>query len=256
MSRQDLEALFLSTLPATDRILGALARRHGLSADAAEEFAAWSRMRLVENDYAVLGKFRGESSISTYLTVVLAMLFREYRVAQWGRWRPSAAARRNGPLAIRLETLTQRDGLPVAHAGQVLRTSGETALSDRELADIVATFPKRLRPKAVDPGTDLLEPVSPTRADETIDAEESGAEANAAQHALQQALDMLPTEERLIVRMHYMEEMSVADIARGLAIPQKPLYRRLDRVLGTLRNRLESAGISRDLVRELATGPP
>ena len=118
MPRPDLESLFLANLPAAEKILSALARRNALSRDAAEEFSAWAKLQVIENDYAVLAKFRGESSLLTYLTVCFAMLFREYRVQQWGRWRPSAVARSAGPLAIRLETLTRRDGLPLHGAAR------------------------------------------------------------------------------------------------------------------------------------------
>ena len=256
MSRQDLEALFLAHLPAAEKILSALARRHALSRDAAEEFAAWAKLRLIENDYAILAKFRGESSLPTYLTVVLSMLFREYRVQEWGRWRPSAAAKRGGPLAIRLDTLINRDGMPLAHASQLLRTSGETTLSDRELADIAAKLPMRtpLRPvQAADPAVDAA---APDHADDLVQIQEADAESTMAKRALAEALETLPTEERLIVRMHYMESKTVADIARGLSLPQKPLYRRLERALTVLRGCLERAGVSNEHVRELATGPP
>lgn len=256
MHRSDLEALFLQHLPAAEKILGALGRRHALSRDDAEEFAAWARLRLIENDYAVIAKFRGESSMPTYLTVVLSMLYREYCVQQWGRWRPSAAAKRRGGLAVRLETLMDRDRLSLSQAGQLLRTSGATTLSDRELGDIAREFPMRapLRPvQHAEPGADA---VAPNRADDFIESEESVAERHAATQALNQALDTLPDEERLIVRLHYMEAMSVADIARGLALPQKPLYRRLERALGKLRSGLERAGVSREHVRALSGDAP
>jgi RNA polymerase sigma factor for flagellar operon FliA len=256
MSRHDLEALFLANLPATERILSALARRYALPSDAAEEFSAWTKLRLIENDYAILAKFRGESSLPTYLTVVLTMLFREYRVREWGRWRPSAAALRGGSLAIRLETLVNRDGMPVVEAGQLLRTSGETTLSDRELAGIASQFPMRtpLRPvQAIEPPKEIA---GSARAEELVESTEAAAEASAAKRALDHALEALPLEDRLIVRMHYLESMSIADIARGLKLPQKPLYRRLERALSVLRAGLERAGISREHVRELATGPP
>ena len=256
MSRQDLEAQFLAHLPAAERILSALARRHALSRDAAEEFSAWAKLRLIENDYAILAKFRGESSLATYLTVVLSMLFREYRVQEWGRWRPSAAAKRGGALAIRLDTLLNRDGMSLANAGQLLRTANETALSDRELSEIAKTFPMRtpLRPvQAVEGKTDAA---GPEHADDRVKEQEADAESSAAKRALAEALESLPEEDRLLVRLHFMESMTVAEIARGLSLPQKPLYRRLERALSTLRGYLERAGVSRDHVRELATGPP
>jgi len=80
MSRPDLETLYSEHLPRIDRILAVLARRNGLSADVADKFATWAKTRIIENDYAVLAKFRGRSSLATYLTVVLARLCREYRV--------------------------------------------------------------------------------------------------------------------------------------------------------------------------------
>lgn len=252
MARQDLESLFLENLPAAEKILSALARRHALSRDDAEEFASWAKLRLIENDYAVLAKFRGESSLPTYLTVVLSMMFREYCVQQWGRWRPSAAAKRLGGLAIRLETLVNRDSLPLAQAGQLLRTSGETTLSDRELGAIAKDFPMRALLRPVQRAEVGSAAPAPDRADDLVECEETGAERLAATKALNHALDTLPEEERLIVRLHYMEAMSIADIARGLALPQKPLYRRLERALGKLRTGLERAGVSREHIRALS----
>ena len=79
------------------------------------------RLRFIENDYAAIRKFRGESSLGTYLTVVVAMLVRDYRVQRWGRWRPSAAARRLGDVAVRLETLVRRNGQAVHEAAETLR---------------------------------------------------------------------------------------------------------------------------------------
>src|SRR5918999_3660584 len=141
--RADAEAQFVQHLPYIERTVAALSRRYGLRGDDADDFASWAKMRLIENDYAVLGKFRGGSSLPTYLTVVLSMLGREYLVHQRGRWRPSAAARRAGPLATRLETLIYRDHLSLGHAAERLRTSGETTLSDRDLAALLATLPRR-----------------------------------------------------------------------------------------------------------------
>ena len=254
MARQDLEALFLAHLPTIEKILSALGRRGGLSPDATEEFASWAKMRLIENEYAILGKWRGESSLPTYLTVVLAMLSREYRVQQWGRWRPSAAAKRGGSIAIRLETLMNRDNMPLGQAGHVLRTSGETTLGDRALAAIAAEFPMRSPLRPVQVGEPVTDPVSPTQADDLVAADEADAESAAARHALDEALNSLPTEDRLIVKLRFMEAMSVADISRALALPQAPIYKRLERTLSGLRTRLERAGVSRDLIRELATG--
>ncbi|HEV2146432.1 MAG TPA: hypothetical protein VGR37_03360, partial [Longimicrobiaceae bacterium] len=154
--RKDLEALFLENLGWIERVAASICRRHGFGGDDAEDFASWARLRIVEDDYAVLRKFRGESSVTTYLTVVVAMLFRDYRVSRWGRWRPSAAARRHGRLAVRLETLVHRDGYRLEQAGELLRTTGETDLSERELAELLARLPARSPTRPVEVGPDPL----------------------------------------------------------------------------------------------------
>jgi len=45
---------------------------------------------------ALLAKFEGRSSLRTFLTVVIQRLFLDHRISAWGKWRPSAEARRGG----------------------------------------------------------------------------------------------------------------------------------------------------------------
>lgn len=248
--------MFLDHLEAIERIVASLCRRHGLRGDDAEDFASWTKLRLIEDDYAVFRKFRGESLITTYLTMVVAMLFRDYRVQKWGRWRPSAAAQRHGRLAVRLETLVYRDGYRLNQAAELLRTSGETDLSERELAALLAELPPRGPVRPVDVGPEALEGVpADTGADEGVLSQQAEAERRAADQALTRAIERLPSEDRLILRMRFWNGMSVADIARGLGLPQKPLYRRIDHVLAQLRRYLEAAGISREQARNLLGEP-
>src|SRR5215212_7376883 len=103
------EAMFLANLSLIDRIIAVTARRNALGGADAEDFGAWTKGRLVEGDYAILRKFNQRSSLATYLTVVITNLLRDYRNSRWGRWRPSAEARRCGPVAVRLEELLYRD---------------------------------------------------------------------------------------------------------------------------------------------------
>ena len=249
--RAELERLFVETLPTIRRILAGLSRRQGMLMHDAEDFSSWAISRLMENDYAMLRKFRGDSSLSTYLAAVLACLAREYRVTHWGRWRPSAAARRAGTVGIRLETLMQRDGVPLAQAAQILRTTGVTNLTDRELAELAARFPRRTRPKPIELHATSIGATAMERSDATIDLEESAAEIQCVRSALRNAMGALATDDLQLLRMHFADAMSIADIARGLAVPQKPLYRRMDRALATLRARLETNGVSREHVRSV-----
>src|SRR5215471_7103180 len=62
------------------------------------------------------------SMLSTYLTTVVQRALLDYVNSQWGKWRPSARANREGPLAVKLEKLLVCDRLSLGEACQVLRT--------------------------------------------------------------------------------------------------------------------------------------
>jgi RNA polymerase sigma factor for flagellar operon FliA len=242
------EQQFLAHLPAIERCVAGLCARHGLSGAEADDFSGWVKLRLVEHDYAVLRKFSGRSSITTYLAVVIANLLRDHRVSVRGRWRPSAAARRLGHAAERLERLVYRQRLAVREAVAVLRSEGET-MTDRELAELFQRIPVRLplRPHEVD-DVELTQLAGERGADAELDAADERSERDALRAALARSLDALPAEDRLIMRMRFWDDMSVADVARALGLPQKPLYRRIERNLVRLRERLLAEGVQPEQV--------
>ena len=250
--RQQLETLFLENLALIERIARLLSRRHALPEADAEEFTSWLKAKIVEDGYAIFKKFRGDSALSTYLTVVVAMLFRDFRVQLWGRWRPSAAATRVGHVGVRLETLVRRDHLSLQQAAELLRTSGETSLSDRELAALLNELPERgpLRPivGAIDSAADVA---SEAGADHLVSEGEMASERGRAHSILREALAAASEEDQVILRMHFWDGLTVAQISRALHLDQKPLYRRLQRLLDALRQRLEQQGLSRENVRAL-----
>ncbi len=244
--------LFLENLALIERVAGSLARRCGMAGDDAADFLSWVKLKLIEDDYAVLLKFRGESSIGTYLTVVLATLARDYRVQRWGRWRPSAAARRLGRVAERLEVLVRRQGFRLTEAAEALRTSGETQLTDRELSALLAQLPMREPLRPIEAGAEPLEQVASVEGADALVAEQSAVDdRRLAARALASAMESLSAEDRVLLRLRYWEGLSVADVARGLATDQKPLYRRLERLLRELRASLLSAGITPEQIRDL-----
>ncbi|HEX6372322.1 MAG TPA: sigma-70 family RNA polymerase sigma factor [Longimicrobium sp.] len=250
--RLNAERLLLDNLGWIERACAALARRHGLSGDEADDFLSWARMRLLEDDYAILRKFRGECAVTTYLTIVLATLFRNYRVREWGSWRPSAAARREGPLAVRLEALVKRDGWTLEEAGERLRTAGTTALGDRELAALLARLPAHAPPRGVPAGdAALADAPSPDAADAGVLRGEADARRTGDEAALHQAVERLLPRDQVVFRMRFWEGLSVAQIARGLGVPQKGLYRRIERALARMRRDLERGGMTLGRVREL-----
>lgn len=249
-----LEAVLVENLPLIDRIAAALARRNGLVGDDATEFPSWIKLKIVEDDYAILRKFRGESALSTYLTVVIAMLARDYRVQRFGRWRPSAAAQRSGPVAVKLETLVRQKGYRLDQAGELLRTSGDTELSDRELGALLSRCPMRSPMRPVVVGDESLATAEAEgAADVLVVTDETEQQRRRAWRALDDSLAAFPPDDRLVLRMKFWDEMSVADIARALSIEQKALYRRIDRLLVELKRRLTVAGVTAEHWRELVT---
>lgn len=250
--RANLEALFLEHLGWINMVASLACTKHGLSGDEAEDFAAWMRMKMMEDNYAILRGFRGQSELKTYLAAVVVRHFFNFNRARRGRWRSSAAAERLGPPAPDLEQLVHRDGYTLTQAGEKLRTSGRTTLSDAELARLLDRLPSRVPLRPVEESWGILNSIPGTsHADERVLASEAKARRDNMLGALQGALKQLDLEEQLIVRMYFADGMSLADVARALHLEQKPLYRRVDRLRARLRTLLEDAGLSRDDVRSL-----
>jgi RNA polymerase sigma factor for flagellar operon FliA len=149
-------------------------------------------------------------------------------------------------LAVRLETLVYRDRVPLLQAAEMLRSSGQTALSDRELAALLAELPVHgaVRPFQLHADVNDDRPAA-DRPDDFLVAEEAGSR----DRTIAEALRCLPAEDQILLRLRFWEGLSVADIARSLGLPQKPLYRRLDRAIGQVRAELERVGMSKEYVR-------
>jgi RNA polymerase sigma factor (sigma-70 family) len=244
----DVESVFLASLPTVDRIVGLLGARHGLSQADLEEFGSWARARLLDDGYSILRRFQGRSSLGTYLSVVLANLFKDFRNSRWGRWRSSAAARRLGPVAVRLETLLYRDVCPAHEAIEILKATGVTEVELRKLA---GRIPPRAPAREVELDAVIESVQAPESADRAVRTAEGSFETTILERAVADAIGTLPPEDRVIVRMRFWDDFSVADIARTLGIDQKPLYRRLEVIKATLGAALAVRGIARTQVVEM-----
>ncbi|MBB4636875.1 RNA polymerase sigma factor [Longimicrobium terrae] len=251
--RLEAEKLFLDNLGYIDRLIDMASRRAGLRGDDADDFAAWIRVRLMDDDYAVIRDFRGTAKLTTYLTTVVNYQSVEYQRLHGGRWRLSAAAQRLGPPAPELERLVYRDGYTIAQAGQLLRTAGRTEKTDTELAHLFKELRIRepLRPEHDSSDMALGSAAASEQADEHVAAAETAAQRVRVLTALQHAMAALDPIDAVIARMHYVDDFTIAAIARTLKLEQKPLYRRLDRVRKQLRSELEAQGIDKESVREI-----
>ncbi len=243
--RPHFESLFLEHLPWIERVARIACSKHSMWRDEAEDFGSWIKLKLMEDDYAALRRFRGEADVRTYLAVVVTRQFHEYRRARGGRWRASAAAERLGQLAKDLEALVYRDRYTLDQACEKLRTEGRTALSNAELRRLLAQLPGHPRQRPVEVSADaVLEGVQGTSAADKelaqTEAETLRGRVMAALHRVRLRLD---PENQEIVRMHFAEGRTLADVARALGLPQKPLYRRVEKLRRWLRAELEAEGV-------------
>lgn len=243
LPESDAAGLFLELLPLIEEAIRYVCRRHHCRPDEAEEFASFARLRLIEDDYAVLRKFRGRSSWRTYLVTVLEYAFHDFRRQRWGVWRPSAAARRLGPTAVRLDVLLHRDGLRLDEAIEILRTNEHVAASPAELHDLAASLPRRTR-RRLESDDALVTHSVPQDVERRALVSESERRARKLRAALRESRDELPAEDALILRLRFQDDFTVARIAQTLGLEAKPLYRRIGRILQDLRAKLEARGFS------------
>ncbi|HST59602.1 MAG TPA: sigma-70 family RNA polymerase sigma factor, partial [Longimicrobium sp.] len=251
-SHSSPEAIFLQHLGWIERVAATTCRRNGVREEDAEDFVSWVRMKLMEDDYAVVRKFRGESEIKTFIATVVVRYFHAYSREQRGRWRPSAAAEQIGVPARELETLVRRDGYTLEQAGEKLRTAGISTLSDAEMSRLLARLPERAPLRPVELPSDALDAAeSPLRADERVAASDASTRHREILTAVNRAMEKLEPEDRLIVRMHFADGYTLAAVARALNVEQKPLYRRVHRLQLRVREYLEEEGVSSYTAHEL-----
>jgi RNA polymerase sigma factor (sigma-70 family) len=246
------EQQFLDALPVIADVIRDLGRRYHLSRDEQEDFAGAVHQRLIEQDYAVLRRFEGRSSLATFLRTVITRQWLDHRTREWGRWRPSADAVRLGPTAVALERLLERQRLPLEQAVEALCTR-DPALGDHMLRELAARLPHRVTGRRHVDDTGLQHSPAPDRTPEQLleDARAASTQATMVR-ALRALLATLSPREQLLLRLRYEHGATVANIARVLNEEQKPLYRQLDRLLARLRQDLEARGVSAADVRDIA----
>lgn len=262
-----VQEVFLEQKATIEKAAAFFCRRFGFSREEVEDFTQHVLLKIWADDCAVLRKYQGRAKLTSYLATVVYKALLDYVNSRWGKWRPSAQAHRLGQLAVDLETLLVRDRMSFGEACQTLRSRGATA-SDAELTALAARLPPPRSPRPMDgpheseggaalgpggahrlgAGGWRTEPTATESADELLRSKERRRRKQTAMQALKAALAALPKEDRLIARM--LGEASTADIARSWNLDQKALYRRKDKILRSLRQALESAGVCAEDVRE------
>jgi RNA polymerase sigma factor for flagellar operon FliA len=252
---EDVSDLYLRQRELIDRAVTSVCRRHHLSSADADDFRSATHLHVIDHDYAVLRAYQGRAEIGAFLQAVVRRQFQDWRNANWGRWRPSVAARRDGPVAILLETLIVRDRRPMHEACEVLRTNHGVTASDAELEAMAARFPNRVG-RSLTSLDDVGEPADESSAEfssasATVDRRELASSAERVGAQLDRVLASLPPQDQLILRMRFESGAPISTISRVLGLPQPPLYRRVDRLLASVRSALEQAGVDADEARDV-----
>jgi RNA polymerase sigma factor (sigma-70 family) len=239
----DGESAFLANQATVKRAIAFVCRRNHLAGAEAEEFASHVYLKLIENDYAILRKFRGRSKLSTYLAAVINRLFLDYRIKEWGKWRPSMEARRAGPVGILLERLLVRDGLTFDAACEILSVSHQVKAPRTELEQLASRLPVRLR-KRFESDDVLRELPSKESSDAGLAERDHQRSAERVTIALQRALEALDAQDRVILMMWFVDGRPAKEIAGALGLNVKPLYGRIERLVERLRSELIASGIA------------
>ena len=247
------EEVFLTNLCLIDKAIGYVGHRNRISRDEEEEFGSYVKFKLIESNYAIIRKFEGRSTFSTYMTTVVQRMFFQYRVQMWGKWRPSAQARRLGDKGITLERLLTRDGYTYSEAVAILTTGQPPLFTAEEIEAIYVRLPVR-QPRPV-----LVSPMDITDGGPSVEPELfSGERAVIARHTaatIDAAIATMGSEDQLILKMRFWNARTIPEIARSLKLDNKKLYKRINKLLAQLKFTLEGAGVNGQEACELLDHP-
>ena len=242
--------MFEAALPEIEEALAFVCRRQRCRVDEAEEFASYAHLKLIEDDCAVLRRFKGQAEFKTFLVAVIHRRFIDFRRERWGTWRPSAEARRLGPMAVKLDRMLTRDGFSLDEAIETMATNGCEA-SREDLRCIAERLPRRARRRME--GEEALADLAipPSEVEASLMGEERGRRVGEVRRAIESVVARLPDEDAIILRLRFDDGLTVGRIAKLLGLPEKPLYRRIERLLAVLREELMAGGVTAQDVAEL-----
>jgi RNA polymerase sigma factor (sigma-70 family) len=247
----DAEQLFLANLVIVDRAISYVCHRNRIGRDEGEEFGSYVKFKLIEANYAIIRKFEGRSSFSTYVTTVIQRMFFQYRVQMWGKWRPSPQARRLGDKGITVERLLTREGFTYAETMAILTSGHEPRFTVAEIEAIYARLPERRRGPVLVSGIEKTNSVPLVDTEDELFSSERAKTAQSTAAVIDAAIATMAAEDQLILRMRFWGGRKVTDIGHALGLESKKLYKRIERLLSQLRLALEQEGIAAADAREL-----
>lgn len=246
-----LKKLFEDNLPRIERLVLQVCRKKRFSQADCEDFRSWAMTRLIENDYQKLAGYRGRGPLKCYLATVIARLGMDYCDKLWGKWRPTAAARRLGRPAIALERLLIRDQLAWSEAVQLIKES--QGVSEKRLETIYGLLPNRPARRFEDEQSLRLVAAPGSNPQQALFSQELKQQWQAIEQLLEKALASLTEEESLILKLHFEDGLALSKVSQLLGI-EESIYHRKDRILRQLRQDLEGEGVGLEVLKLLFEG--
>jgi len=241
-----------------DQAIKCICRRHNLPVEEAEEFAAETRYKLVENDYKIVREFKGKSSIKTYLFTVINRLFIDKKRASQGRWRASEKAKQLGNVAIKLDELLHKDNYSLEEAYRMLQINYNVTLSEEELDRIFHKINKERTPRIKEECEDEIVSAIPDpgmRPDEEVEKKKLEKATEKLSVLVDEISGTLDENDRLALKMKFQDDHSISAISRCLGISRSNIEKRLKGILHEFKKRiLASEGINQNDVAEIIDG--
>ncbi|MFN7976584.1 MAG: sigma-70 family RNA polymerase sigma factor [Vicinamibacterales bacterium] len=230
-----------------------VAARNRLTRDTADELRSRVMVHLTSNDYGVLRRWRGDSTLHTYLVTVVGNVYLDLRNQEWGKAKPPAVARREGPVAMLLWRLTHRKRLSFDEAVSLMLTQYEVTATREDLWAMFQQFPPARGRYFVDVN-ELADREQPGgEADVLVQQRDLDTLASRVDRALAKALDGLTADDQLILKLFFCDGVTRAGIARIMQLDQQRLYPRFLKLLETLQRALEAEGVGAQDVRRLTS---
>jgi len=249
LARSDPAALFLRHLEFIHARARQSARRRGFDDAETEVFEGEIHLKLIANDYDVVRRFRGRSLFTTYLVSVIEYALLDFMDKRWGKWRPSSLARRRGDTACLVDRLVRCLGFSLDEVMARLETLG-TPMEREAVADLVAQLPVRAQRSPA--GEERLASIPSPHAgpDSGLEETERQRLAGVLETQLGLAIARLPADDRALLRLAFVDRLSVPAIATRWRTRPRSLYTRLQHCKAAIRRDLEAAGIDAATVRE------
>jgi DNA-directed RNA polymerase specialized sigma24 family protein len=151
--------------------------------------------------------------------------------------------------------LMVRDGITFTEAVGILQTNQHVTETREQLLAILEQLP--VRPVRKFAGEEELAMVaSGGGVDDLAFAHiDDKAVVDRVEAALSTAIGRLTAKEQLLLKMHFVDGLPIAQVARALSEEPKPLYRRMLHIMATLREELAQQGIDQSLVTRVVGHP-